>query len=116
MCKVLNIKKSGWVRGAIYIGRSKTGNNKWGNQFVIGVHGNRREVIQKHADWLRQQDWLLRDLDELRGKDLLCFCADEPCHGDLYLWLANASLEERDEWKRTGLWPKPKSHLECVAS
>jgi hypothetical protein len=25
----------------------------------------------------------------LRGRDLVCWCAPEPCHGDLLLWLAN---------------------------
>jgi hypothetical protein len=43
---------------------------------------------------------ILRALDELRGRDLLCFCAPKPCHGDLLLRLANTSREERIAWWR----------------
>jgi hypothetical protein len=43
----------------------------------------------------------LRALDELRGCDLVCFCAPRwPCHGDLLLRLANATRDERIAWWR----------------
>ena len=61
----------------------------------------RATVIAKHARWLRDQHHLLRALDELRGKDLLCFCAPAACHGDLLLRLANATREERIAWWRS---------------
>ena len=64
-------------------------------------HGDRAAVIAKHARWLRDQHHLLCTLDELRGKDLLCFCAPAACHGDLLLRLANASREERIAWWRS---------------
>jgi hypothetical protein len=83
--------------GAIYIGRG----SKWGTPFRIGVDGDRATVIAKHARWLRDQHHLLRALDELRGKDLLCFCAPAACHGDLLLRLANATREERIAWWRS---------------
>ena len=72
-----------------------------GNPFRIGVDGDRAAVIAKHARWLRDQHHLLRALDELRGKDLLCFCAPAACHGDLLLRLANAAREERIAWWRS---------------
>jgi Domain of unknown function (DUF4326) len=96
MCRVLNKHAAGKHDGAIYIGRG----SKWGNPFRIGVDGDRAAVIAKHARWLRDQHHLLRALDELRGKDLLCFCAPAACHGDLLLRLANASREERIAWWR----------------
>jgi hypothetical protein len=71
MCRVLNKHAAGKHHGAIYIGRG----SKWGNPFRIGADGDRAAVIAKHARWLRDQHHLLRALDELRGKDLLCFCA-----------------------------------------
>jgi hypothetical protein len=77
--------------GATYIGRG----SKWGNPFRIGVDGDRAAVIAKHARWLPDQHHLPRALDELRGEDLLCFCAPKPCHGDLLPLLANAMREER---------------------
>ena len=86
MCRVLNKRKSGIPAGAIYIGRG----SKWGNPFRIGPDGDRATVIATHERWLRDQHHLLRALDELRGHDLVCFCAPLACHGDLLLWLANA--------------------------
>jgi hypothetical protein len=97
MCRVLNKRAAGRHDGAIYIGRG----SKWGNPFRIGVDGDRATVIAKHASWLRDQHHLLRALDELRGKDLLCFCAPAACHGDLLLRLANATREERIAWWRS---------------
>ena len=87
MCRVLNKHAAGGHHGAIYIGRG----SKWGNPFRIGADGDRATVIAKHARWLRDQHHLLRARDELRGKDLLGFCAPVPCHGDLLLRLANAT-------------------------
>jgi Domain of unknown function (DUF4326) len=75
MCRVLNKHAAGTHHGAIYIGRG----SKWGNPFRIGVDGDRAAIIAKHARWLRDQHHLLRALDELRGKDLLCFCAPAAC-------------------------------------
>ena len=94
MCRVLNKKRTGIPAGAVYIGRG----GKWGNPFRIGRDGDRATVIAKHEAWLRSQGHLLRALDELRGKDLVCFCAPLPCHGDLLLWLANAGSEKRLAW------------------
>ena len=64
------------------------------------IDGDRAAVIAKYETWLRRQHHLLRALDELRGRNLLCFCAPKVCHGDLLLRLANASREERIAWWR----------------
>jgi len=96
MCKVLNRHRDGVPVGAVYIGRG----SKWGNPFRIGADGDRAAVIARHAAWLRGQHDLLRALDELRGKDLVCFCAPQACHGDVLLRLANASREARIAWWR----------------
>ena len=71
MCRVLNKHHAGIPGGAVYIGRG----SKWGNPFRIGRDGDRATVIAKHARWLADQHHLLRALDELRGRDLVCFCA-----------------------------------------
>ncbi len=94
MCKVLNKHKAGTPVGAVYIGRG----SKWGNPFRIGQHGDRAAVIAKHEAWLRDQHELLRSIGELRGKDLVCFCAPAACHGDLLLKLANGSREDMVAW------------------
>ena len=62
--------------------------------------GDRAAVIAKYECWLADQHQLLGALDELCGRDLVCFCAPRPCHGDLLLRLANATREERIAWWR----------------
>jgi hypothetical protein len=49
---------------------------------------------------LADQHHLLRALDELRDRDLVCFCAPLACHGDVLRSLANATREERIAWWR----------------
>jgi len=96
MCKVLNKHQARIPAGAIYIGRG----SRWGNPFRIGQDGDRATVIVKYERWLVDQHHLLRTLDELRGLDLVCFCAPRPCHGDLLLRLANATRPQRVAWWR----------------
>jgi hypothetical protein len=96
MCKILNKHAVGTPAGAVYIGRG----SKWGNPFKIGQHDDRAAVIAKHEAWLRDQHDLLRSIGELRGKDLMCFCAPAACHGDLLLRLANGSREDMIAWWR----------------
>jgi hypothetical protein len=80
--------------GAAYVGRRMArlglAGSKWGNPFKIGLDGTRDEVIAKYRAWIVQQPALMAALPELRGQDLACWCAPEPCHGDVLLELANA--------------------------
>lgn len=96
MYKVLNKHQAGIPAAAIYIGCG----SQWGNPFRIGRDGDRVTVIAKYERWLADQHHLLRALDELRGHDLVCFCAPRACHGDLLLRLANATREVRIAWWR----------------
>lgn len=83
---VLNKHRDGMPDGAVYIGRP----SKWGNPFQIGRDGTRAEVIAKHRAWLCDQPQLMQKLHELRGRDLVCWCAPAACHGDTLKELANA--------------------------
>jgi Domain of unknown function (DUF4326) len=85
--RVLN-KKHGVPLGAVYVGRP----SKWGNPFVIGKDGTRAEVIAKYERWLHDSG-LISQIGELAGRDLVCWCAPEPCHGDVLLKLANGPPE-----------------------
>lgn len=80
--RVLNVKYTDMAD--VFIGRP----SKWGNPFHIGRDGNRAQVIQKYAVWLVQQDDLMAAIPELIGKKLGCYCAPEPCHGDVLAALA----------------------------
>lgn len=71
--------------GAVKIDRS----TKWGNPFKIGPDGNRATVIRKYKEWIGTQHELLDQLEELRGKDLACWCHPNPCHGHFLVRIAN---------------------------
>ncbi len=88
MPRVLNQKRDGCPPDAVYIGRP----SKWGNPFVIGKDGTREEVIAKYEVWIVQQPELMAALHELTGKDLVCWCDPEACHGHVLLRLANPEL------------------------
>src|SRR5215469_11727129 len=74
--------------GAVYIGRQirflRLLRSKWANPFKIGRDGTRAEVISKYRDHLLSAPELMAALPELRGKDLACWCAPEPCHGEVF--------------------------------
>src|SRR5690348_9825927 len=64
---------------------------------------------REHAvDWFRRltknwsEQWRQKCRDELRGKNLACFCAlDQPCHADVLLELANdQSAKEQEDRDR----------------
>jgi hypothetical protein len=81
---------------AVFIGRG----SKWGNPFRIGRDGDRAAIVAKYERWLADQHHLLRALDELCSRDLVCFCAPRACHGDLLFRLANTTREARIAWWR----------------
>ena len=84
MPKVLNKYKDGGI--GVYIGRPSI----WGNPFVIGKDGNRDAVIEKYRNWLLSKPDLVQKVKtQLKGKDLVCFCAPAKCHGDILLQIAN---------------------------
>ena len=66
----------------------------WGNPFIIGVNGDRSEVIAAFRLWVQTCDdahatWIRAHVHELAGKDLACWCAlDASCHCDVLLELA----------------------------
>lgn len=86
MPKVLNKYTYGTTASGITIDRT----SKWGNPFKIGPNGTRKEVIKKYEQWLLKQPKLVAlAKKELKGRDLLCWCAPLPCHGDVLLRIAN---------------------------
>lgn len=98
----------------VYVGRP----SKWGNPFVIGGHykwgGMGRGITtmmiyvqaykwepgyttlktsEECIEWFEKYMQLtvnLKDVPQLRGKNLSCWCKiGEPCHGDILLRIAN---------------------------
>lgn len=85
-------RTKGWRKpeGAVVISRP----SKWGNPFKVDAERDRPTVVQLFRDWIKGDDpravKMRAEIDELRGKDLLCFCpVPGPCHGDVLLEMAN---------------------------
>jgi hypothetical protein len=81
MTTVVNCRKEKYD---IYIGRP----SKWGNPFRIGPY-TREEAIKKYEEWIQTQDWLLKDIYELKNKKLGCYCKPLSCHGDILAEIIN---------------------------
>jgi hypothetical protein len=79
------IGRPGWALAAFnhYLtaeGENRVSAGQWANPYVIGRDGDRDEVLAKYAE-AKQDLW--RGCEKLRGKALGCWCAPEPCHGDI---------------------------------
>lgn len=72
---------------------------KWGSPFSYKKNSTapykvntRKESIEAHKDWILNGEgqYLLKDLHELRGKVLGCWCNEsQSCHGDILVKLVN---------------------------
>lgn len=78
--RVVHCKKESYD---VYIGRP----SKWGNPFIVGKDGTRKQVIEKYKNWILNNPELLKDLPELKGKRLACWCKPKACHGDVLVEL-----------------------------
>ena len=82
-------RTKGWKMpdGVVYVGRPP----RFGNNFTVAEYGRELAVFN-----FRQRMWNMQLVnpnffDELRGKDLACWCPlDKPCHADVLLEIANA--------------------------
>jgi hypothetical protein len=84
---VLN-KKLGQTDG-VYVGRPTV----WGNPYEIGRDGTRTEVIDKYRLWMESNIGLVNKAkQELKGRNLICWCAPLPCHADVLLKIANETI------------------------
>lgn len=84
--RVLNKYKDTIPPGAIYVGRPSI----YGNPFVIPRDGTRADVIAKFRSYLLANQKLVAQVKEnLRGHNLVCFCAPLPCHADVLMEVAN---------------------------
>lgn len=85
MPKVLNNRTDKIPLDAVYVGRP----SKWGNPFQLIAETFRHDVVIQYKEYLLKNKKLMNDLHELRGKDLVCWCAPRECHADVLLKLAN---------------------------
>lgn len=85
LLRVLNRKTDHVGRNAVYVGRP----TKWGNHFADGT---REENIARYRQWLltERPDLVAQAKRELAGRDLVCWCAPQPCHAEILLEIANS--------------------------
>lgn len=108
-------RTKGWKMpaGAVYVGRPTKWGNPWTKKKALAADLFKPECVvqvcvNEFRAWLTKEPspnsehlgtWLalepmrkemLATLDELRGKDLACWCPlDQPCHADVLLEIAN---------------------------
>lgn len=89
--KVWNKRDPLTPKDAIYVGRP----SEWGNPFIIGRDGTREDVIRKYKEQIENfgPNSLIAIKRQLKGKDLVCWCAPKSCHADVLLEIANAGEE-----------------------
>ena len=77
---------------------------EFGNEFIRGRDGSKADVIAKFeaAERARLADpgpageERRRKVRAMHGKRLFCWCAPEPCHGNVYAKLAAELIEDQN--------------------
>ena len=59
----------------------------WGNPFTLERDGSRERVVWLYVSWFPIS--LIQRLDEIKGRDLFCWCKPLLCHGDFLIEAAN---------------------------
>ena|SRR3990167_223043 len=97
--KIWNKRDPNCPKEAVHVGRP----SKWGNPMSLREvkrlfpYISKAEARQRAIEWYKSyilcNKELLGALSELKGKDLVCWCAPLPCHADILLELANKPIQ-----------------------
>lgn len=84
--RVWNKRDRNVPSNAVYVGRP----TKFGNPFQITAHQSRETVIALYTSYIEGYPELMEAARrELRGRDLVCWCAPHACHADVLARIAN---------------------------
>jgi hypothetical protein len=84
--RVLNKYKKLPCEEGVYIGRP----SKWGNPSVMGRGVTRDQACDYFEKFVEDNPEFKQAIkDELKGKNVICFCAPHRCHGDTLVRIAN---------------------------
>ncbi len=93
--ELVNVSNHG-RKGVRMIGRS----TQFGNPFLMEKDGgnySREGCVEAYREWFKDKirtDPEFRDaVEELRGETLGCYCAPQPCHGDVILDYLNGDMD-----------------------
>lgn len=92
MPKVYSLRNKPWPKCAVKVDRS----TPYGNPFVMKEESDRDRVCDLFDNWVRlpnQTGLRTQAKRELKGKDLLCWCAPARCHAETWLCIANEPEE-----------------------
>lgn len=79
------------------------GASKWANPHKVDKEHSVKKAVELYLEYLFTSG-LIKDLEELRGKRLGCFCHEAPCHAMLLADLLNRGIETvLKEYGRTDL-------------
>jgi hypothetical protein len=89
--RVQRSRVKGWKmpENTVYVGRP----TKFGNPYSISyVLQTREAVLKAYEEWLKSKiDFDPHFLDELKGKNLACWCTlNQKCHADILLRFVEA--------------------------
>ncbi len=101
-----------WLKDSnhVYVGRDMTWavkgakGSKWQNPFKINDYGL-EECLKNFEEYLMKNNELLKDIHELKGKDLGCWCVPyHGCHAEILLKIANQETKEEIQVKEQQLF------------
>ncbi len=78
-------------KGVVFVNKQRypPRDSIWYNPYKIGKDGDRNQVIEKYEVYIRErlhrEEGLKDELKKLKNKNLGCWCAPEPCHGNVLL-------------------------------
>lgn len=95
----------------VYIGRAGRGQNGFfGNPFNLQKGETRAKTLERYlayfVDRLKRDDQFRCEVLKLRGKNLVCFCAPLPCHGNI---MRSFILDPEGWWLAYGQGQLPES-------
>lgn len=94
MPEVYNKRHKNVPADAVYVGRPSIFGNPFthlpGKTMAKKKVATAQEAVEAYREWILTQPTLL-DLvkRDLKGKDLVCWCAPGPCHGYVLVEIAN---------------------------
>ena len=97
LVNLYDVDEQEWVKNPnnLYIGRKteRLEGSKWANPHPIRGRNNRKIVVNRFEQYIRNNRELLKDIHQLKGKTLGCWCHPQLCHGNVLLKILNETME-----------------------
>lgn len=87
-------------RGIVFIDKKRypEKDSPFCNPYKIGKDGTREEVLEKYELYIKKKiENKEVDINELKGKNLFCWCKPEACHGDVLVKILQSKIASNIE-------------------